>query len=413
MSVLFCAAAQAVPVQVSQESAAGAGDFDANVLGVIDVYATPLSTADFYAYSPLSFSSHSPISYVSERTHVFFIDSAVDGLSLAIVHDKVNNGSNGSAHVNLSIVGDPDSATVRVGDEPYEVTPLGPNDFDLDHIWGGCCTDGAAVGNLNGPWAAFVDFLGVPNGIDSWFALSSTGGDVGLSLSVGRRARFQPIPEPASATLLAALGAMLVLLTRMPACLPGGRRQDPPRPMCLEKGASGRSVPADQQPVPDRGGIQMAISIGMEAMRVRTGLRGRWVIAGFMAVSTMLAGIAADTCRASTTAPAAAVPGAGGATADCRASAAGRTHGAGADGNDGRGRGIPPVPPPPACPHGLTSPNRAITPGPGTSVPGLFRSCSPLSHSRSRRCASRRVSSISAACVPITPGSSSPSPSGG
>lgn len=44
----------------------------------------------------------------------------------------------------------------------------------------------------------------------------------------------------------------------------------------------------------------MAISIGMEGLRARSGLRGRWVIAGFMAVSAMLAGIATDTCRAST-----------------------------------------------------------------------------------------------------------------
>ena len=40
--------AQAVEIRVSQESSAGAGDFDANVLGTIDSFSTALTTAQHY-----------------------------------------------------------------------------------------------------------------------------------------------------------------------------------------------------------------------------------------------------------------------------------------------------------------------------------------------------------------------------
>ena len=40
--------ASAATIRVSQESAAGAGDFDANILGFIDPFSTPLTISDFY-----------------------------------------------------------------------------------------------------------------------------------------------------------------------------------------------------------------------------------------------------------------------------------------------------------------------------------------------------------------------------
>lgn len=39
--------ANAIPIEVSQESAAEAGDFDSNVLGFIDPFNTGLTTAGF------------------------------------------------------------------------------------------------------------------------------------------------------------------------------------------------------------------------------------------------------------------------------------------------------------------------------------------------------------------------------
>ena len=82
VSVSF--AAQSASIRVSQESAAGLGDFDANILGTIDTFDTALSIAGFYQYNVPDGASYNgdlnggpaPISSVTQG---FFVN-ATDGL---------------------------------------------------------------------------------------------------------------------------------------------------------------------------------------------------------------------------------------------------------------------------------------------------------------------------------------------
>ena len=57
-SVAIAGSAQALTVQVSQESAAGLGDFGANILGLVTTYDTALTNAGFYQYDNPNFASY-------------------------------------------------------------------------------------------------------------------------------------------------------------------------------------------------------------------------------------------------------------------------------------------------------------------------------------------------------------------
>jgi hypothetical protein len=188
---------EAVQIRVSQESSAGAGDFDANILGFIDSFFTGLSTAEFYQYGTPNGASYNgelnggPLP-VSSLSQVFFVDAS-DGLSLVVVHDNPNDGSGGSTRTQWDLSGDPDGAFVVVDDPGEGVLVNGPTQFVSSKTWFDCCTDGYAIGSLDGVWAMFGQFLASPTGIDQWAAVSSDGGSISLELDVGRRVRFDTI----------------------------------------------------------------------------------------------------------------------------------------------------------------------------------------------------------------------------
>lgn len=209
--------AQAVEIRVSQESSAGAGDFDANVLGTIDAFSTALTTAAFYQYGNPNGASYNgelnggpnPVSSLSQ---VFFLD-ALDGLSLVVVHDNPNDGSGGSTRTQWNLSGD--TAAFVLGDDPGEgaVVSAGGTQFDSTKNWVSCCTDGFAIGALEGSWEMLGQFLTTPNGINSWAAVDDDLSSTSLVLEPGRRVRFDvasgpsqvPVPGP-----LALLGLGLV-----------------------------------------------------------------------------------------------------------------------------------------------------------------------------------------------------------
>ena len=90
--VLATADAQAQTIRVSQESAPGLADFDANVLGTIQPFTTTGTAADFYDYGGVSgnadsYGNANGASILSVDTSHLFLVSASDGLSLFIVHD--------------------------------------------------------------------------------------------------------------------------------------------------------------------------------------------------------------------------------------------------------------------------------------------------------------------------------------
>ena len=173
--LVLSAGAHAGLIRVSQESAAGAGDFDANVLGVIESFVpTPatLTVAQFYQY-----------------------------------------GSGGSTNTRWILAGD--TAVQVQADDPGEavVVSAGGTQFDSVKNWASCCTDGYALGSLDGNWSMIGQFRSSPVGITRWQATSADGADIGLVLEAGRRARFDLVtPEPGTLGVVAAglLGLGLV-----------------------------------------------------------------------------------------------------------------------------------------------------------------------------------------------------------
>ena len=210
----FSVNAHAGSIRVSQESSAGAGDFDANVLGTIDPFVTALTTANYYQYgNPDAASYNGQLNggpnAVSSQSLAFFVDAG-DGLSLVVVHDNPNDGSGGNTQTRWNLSGD--TAAVVVEDDPGEPTTVsgGGTQFDSSKNWLACCTDGYAIGSLDGMWELFGQFLTSPNGINSWAVIDSDGSSTSLVLDAGRRVRFDlvadvPVPAP-----LALLGLGLI-----------------------------------------------------------------------------------------------------------------------------------------------------------------------------------------------------------
>ncbi len=200
--------ANAIPIRVSQESSAGAGDFDANVLGFIDTFTTGLSTADFYQYGTPNVASYNgnlnggpdPVSGLSQ---VFLLEAS-DGLSLVVVHDNPWDGSGGSTQTRWNLTGG-DTAAGLVGDDPSEGFTVSPDgtQFDSTKRWAPCCTDGYAIGSLDGNWAMFGQFMADPTGITDWAAISSDLSSIALALNPNVRVRLDTVPEPATLFLLA------------------------------------------------------------------------------------------------------------------------------------------------------------------------------------------------------------------
>lgn len=200
---------QAGFIQVSQETSAGADDFDANILGTIETYSTSLSIADFYSYNNPNYASYngdlnggpSPISSLSQ---LFLVD-AFDGLSLVVVHDNPNDGSGGRTQTQWNLNGD--TAAQVAADDPGEplTVSAGGTQFNSNKSWAPCCTDGYAIGSLEGDWTLFGQFLFSPVGIEDWAAVSSDGSLISLALNPAQRVRLTSIsvPEPTTFALMA------------------------------------------------------------------------------------------------------------------------------------------------------------------------------------------------------------------
>lgn len=202
----FSTDAEATLIRVSQESAAGVGDFDANVLGSIEVFDSTLSAAAYYGYNtnfPASFDDGAQdVTLVSNLSHFFFVNTT-DGLVAFVVHDKPNDGTGGRAAMTLNLVGD--TASLLVTDDIGEgIISGGPNLFQTMHNWIDCCTDGFVIGALDGDWSLFAEFDSRAWGdFAGWTAIGGAGG-FALTSQLNLRVRFDQVsvPEPGTLALL-------------------------------------------------------------------------------------------------------------------------------------------------------------------------------------------------------------------
>ena len=206
--VLPAAPAGAARIRVAQESRPGVGDFDRNILGYIEPYFEKEKAAsEFYSYEEVSFYSfNGPHPRLrADTSHLFFVTTK-EGLSLFIVHDMPNDPDDGRAIMRLRVGGDPDGVRVLVFDDPYsewdffKASP-GGREIRTWHRWFPCCTDGLALGSLDGGWKVFLEFpaadalTGEPTftGLKHWKAFSAGGEKLALGLKKGRRVRLNPL----------------------------------------------------------------------------------------------------------------------------------------------------------------------------------------------------------------------------
>ncbi len=193
-------------VAVYQESSPGAGDFDANFLGCVDVFDQSEFTAKaVYKYTASTASYNGTVIPTIPDTSQLFVVNTSDGVSLFVVHDERNDGDGGRAEMRFELSGDPDGAQRLVEDDPYDATRQGSKGskpgseiFQTHHVWDPCCTDGVVIGALDDTWSMLVSFHnvdGVPGneleGITNWVATSEDD-TIALNLTVDRRVLLEP-----------------------------------------------------------------------------------------------------------------------------------------------------------------------------------------------------------------------------
>ena len=191
-------------VMVSQESFPGAGDFDTNYLGPIEVFdQSGSSAAAVYQYDTVFSSSYNgSVTPSISNTSQMFVVSTSDGVSLFVVHDIPLDADGGWAQMRFELSGDPNGAARLVEDDPADASRsgnlFGPNIFQTHHVWSPCCTDGVVIGALDGAWSMLVSFSDVDGtvgnefvGIPSWVATSADGTTIPLTLSVDQRVLLQ------------------------------------------------------------------------------------------------------------------------------------------------------------------------------------------------------------------------------
>ncbi len=107
----------------------------------------------------------------------------------------------------LRVEGDPDGVRVLDFDDPYSEWDFFKVSSDRReirtwHRWFPCCTDGLALGALDGGWKVFLEFPAADSltgnvtfmGLKHWKAFSAGGGEnLTLGLKKGRRVRLDPL----------------------------------------------------------------------------------------------------------------------------------------------------------------------------------------------------------------------------
>lgn len=270
VAMMFLAAsspAHATKIRVLQESTPGAGDFNANVLGVVQVYSVSAigseNNYDFYRYGdPFSQSYNGDVyggpAPLDGGVVTFFVQNSTGQLSLFNVLDRPTYSFEPGNETKVELFWDlqGDKAEFQLLDDggsstkKYELNPStglyettlsdvedvfvfaetsSANDaYALEqtanstviatrHRMFGCCGDGYVVGHLDNDWTltGYVNYLEAENEAGpfapEWRAASANGNQISLSYDTGRRVLFSiVVPEPSTLLLVcSAVGAVL------------------------------------------------------------------------------------------------------------------------------------------------------------------------------------------------------------
>lgn len=204
--------------RVSQESAPGAGDFNANVLGDVRAHQTPQTLFDYYGFSASGdpFTGVFPALTVN-RAHSFLV-GGLDGLGYFTVFS--GPGSAAGRAETRTVFDEPEAGAGWVtqddGSDTYNISAT----FDVfraRHSWSAGFTDGFSIGPIDGPFglvSGFSDeFSGTPtfSGITSWALYDATPMAPALPLALveGQRIRIERVCALDCAADLTSTGATL------------------------------------------------------------------------------------------------------------------------------------------------------------------------------------------------------------
>lgn len=208
-------------VRVSQESAPGVGDFDANVLGFVELLPASSSAATQYSYDFPEASSYNGLllPQIADRSNLAFVETSDHGLCLFVFHDRAvpDDVDGGRAEMSFTLSGDGDGALIVVQDDPAPVDPndvytgaAGSSQFAGRWGWSPCCTDGFVLGDLDPNWQLIVAFTDVDasastptiQGLSDWFIHSGDGQKLQLAFQINRRVRLDTVSGPCPLTLV-------------------------------------------------------------------------------------------------------------------------------------------------------------------------------------------------------------------
>ncbi len=197
-------------IRVSQESAPGVGDFGANILGELEIFSAPgTSAANLYAYDVPEADSWNGfiMTPVAERSHLL-VALTLEGYTIFWVHDKADNADGGHAETQLELLGDLDGGTFSVQDDPaavengYYIGEPGDSLFQVYHHWNPCCSDGYGVSGLDCGGTAMLQFKDLDGssttqtiaGLNEWAVMGPGGEHIQLALQANRRVLLQHLP---------------------------------------------------------------------------------------------------------------------------------------------------------------------------------------------------------------------------
>ncbi|MBL9150146.1 MAG: hypothetical protein JNM94_15770 [Phycisphaerae bacterium] len=209
------AAGQGVRVRISQETAPGAGDFGAGIVGVINAFPLGASVEEFYQYGtpqPASFNG-SAFASRSNTAHLFV--AANDGKSggsirVGMVFDGLTDAdfAGGRAETRVTAIVPDAGLSLDLADDPSDNSGdryvVGSDGAFVasDQRWAPTVrTDGYVLGGLacgSVVHVAFTEFDDPESppigGLDTFLAMSSDGSTLPLALVADRRVQLEVLP---------------------------------------------------------------------------------------------------------------------------------------------------------------------------------------------------------------------------
>jgi hypothetical protein len=149
-------------------------------LGVIAAYQVPKTVAEMYSYGTPAGSSFngdpSEVPATADGLSQIFLyqDTNTSMVSLVVLHDAVADGSGGTVNMELSGLGA--SATLAVSDDPAEGSSLAGGNASFSWNWIDCCTDGAAISNIDFDEGCVTIGATFTSGISQWVAQKGIAG---------------------------------------------------------------------------------------------------------------------------------------------------------------------------------------------------------------------------------------------